>query len=49
MHENGVATKREECLIVGQDTEDLRFKLANDRIRILMADAHDFRCRYFLS
>ena len=49
MHENGAAAKLEECLMVGQDTEDLRFKLANDRIRVLMADTHDFRCRYFVS
>ena len=26
---------------MGQNTEDSRFKLANDRLRVLMADAHD--------
>ena len=38
--EDGAAAKLQECLIVGQDTEDSRFKLANDRLRVLMADAH---------
>ena len=33
MHEDGAAAKLEECLIVGQNTEDWRFKLANDRLR----------------
>ena len=39
--EDGAAAKLQECLRVGQDTEDSRFKLANDRLRVLMADAHD--------
>ena len=39
--EDGAAAKLQECLLVGQDTEDSRFKLANDRLRVLMADAHD--------
>ena len=34
------AAELQECLLVGQDTEDSRFKLANDRIRVLMADAY---------
>ena len=38
---DGAAVKLQECLLVGQDTEDSRFKLANDRLRVLMADAHD--------
>ena len=37
--ENGAAAKLQECLLVGQDTEDSRFKLANDRV--LMGDIHD--------
>ena len=35
------AAELQECLLVGQDREDSRFKLANDRIRVLMADPHD--------
>ena len=38
---DGVAVKPQGCLLAGQDTEDSRFKLANDRLRVLMADAHD--------
>ena len=30
----GAAAKLQECLLVGQDTEDSRFKLANDRPRV---------------
>ena len=41
MHEDGASAKLEECLLVGQDTEDSRFKLANDRVTVLIADAHD--------
>ena len=40
--EDGAAAKLQECLLVGQDTEDSRFKLANDRLRVLMADADIF-------
>ena len=29
--EDGAAAKLRECLLVGQDTEDSRFKLANDK------------------
>ena len=39
--EDGAAAKLQECLLVGQDTGDSRFKLANDRFRVLMADAHE--------
>ena len=39
--EDGAAVKLQECLLVGQDTEYSRFKLANDRLWVLMADAHD--------
>ena len=39
--EDGEAAKLQKCLLVGQGTEDSRFKLANDRLRVLMADAHD--------
>ena len=39
--EDRAAAKPQECLLVGQDTEDSRFKLANDRLEVLMADAHD--------
>ena len=39
--EDGAAAKLEECLLVAQDTGDLRFKLENDRLRVLMADAHE--------
>ena len=39
--EDGATAKLQECLLVGQDTEDSRSKLANDRLSILMADAHD--------
>ena len=46
--EDRAATKLQECLLVGQDTEDSRFKLANHKPRVLMANAH-FRCRYFVS
>ena len=38
---DGAAAKLQECLLVGQDTGDSRFKLANDRFRVLMADAHE--------
>ena len=40
--EDGAAAKLQECLLVGQDTEDSKFKLANDRLRVLMADADIF-------
>ena len=39
--EDGAAVKLQECLLVGQDTEYSRFKLVNDRLWVLMADAHD--------
>ena len=39
--EDGAGVKLQECLLVGQDTENSRFKFANDRLRILMADMHD--------
>ena len=39
--EDGAAAKLQECLLVGQDTEGSRFQLANDRLRVLMATAHD--------
>ena len=39
--EDGAAAKLQECLQVGQDTEDSRFKLANDRLRVSVSDAHD--------
>ena len=39
--EDGSAAKLQECLLVRQDTGNSRFKLANDRIRVLMAKAHD--------
>ena len=39
--EDEAAAKLQERLLVGQDTEDSRFELANNRLRILMADAHD--------
>ena len=39
--EDGAGAKLQECLLLGQDTEDSRFKLVNDRLRVLMADAHD--------
>ena len=39
--EDGAAAKLKQCLLVGQDTEDSRLKLANDRLRVLMAHAHD--------
>ena len=39
--EDGKAVKLPECLSVEQDTEDSRFKLANDWFRCLKADAHD--------
>ena len=39
--EDGAAAKLQECLLVGQDTEYSRFKLVNDRLWVLMADAHD--------
>ena len=38
--EDRVAAKLQECSLVGQETEDSRFKLANDRLRVSMADAH---------
>ena len=41
MMEDEAAAKLQECLLVGQDTEGSRFKLANNRLRVLMADAHD--------
>ena len=39
--EDGAEAKLRECLVLGQDTENSRFKFANDRLRVLMADAHD--------
>ena len=39
--EDGAAAKLQECLLEVQETEGSRFKLANDRLRVLMADAHD--------
>ena len=39
--ENGGAAKLQEYLLVGQDKEDSRFKIINDRLRVLMADTHD--------
>ena len=39
--EDRAAAKLQECLLVGQETEDSRFKLANDRLRVLMADPHN--------
>ena len=39
--EDGAAAKLQECLLVGQGTEDLRFKLANEGLGVLMADAYD--------
>ena len=39
--EDGAATKLQEYLLVGQDTKDSRFKLANHKLRVLMANAHD--------
>ena len=39
--EDGAAAKLQECLLVWQDTGDSRFKLENDRLRVLMADAHE--------
>ena len=41
MMEDEAAAKLQECLLVGQDTEGSRFQLANDRLRVLMAAAHD--------
>ena len=35
------AAQLEEYLLVGQNRKDSRYKLANDRIRVLMADPHD--------
>ena len=39
--ENGAAAKLQECLLVGQNAEKSRFKLTNDRFRVLMGDIHD--------
>ena len=39
--ENGAAAKLQECLLVGQKAEKSRFKLTNDRFRVLMGDIHD--------
>ena len=39
--EDGARARLQECLLVGQDTRDSRFKLANDRFRVLIADAPD--------
>ena len=36
----GVAGKLCECILVGQDTENSRFKLTYDRLWVLMVDAH---------
>ena len=35
------AARLQECLVLGQDTEGLRFKLANNRRRVLMAVVRD--------
>ena len=45
--EDGGAAKLQGCLQVGQDTEDLRFKLSNDRFRALMADGHHISLQVF--
>ena len=47
--EDGAAAKLQECLLVGQDIGGLRFKLANGRLRVLMADAHDIFAANILS
>ena len=39
--EDGAAAKLQEYLLVGQGTEMSRFKLVNDRLRVLMADSPD--------
>ena len=39
--EDGAAAKLKEYLLVGQGTEMSRFKLVNDRLRVLMADVPD--------
>ena len=39
--EDGAAAKLKEYLLVGQGTEMSRFKLVNDRLRVLMADSPD--------
>ena len=39
--ENGAAAKLQECLLVGQKAGKSRFKLTNDRFRVLMGDIHD--------
>ena len=44
--EDGAVAKIQECLLVVQDAEYSRFTLANDRIRVLKADAYDISCRY---
>ena len=39
--EDGAAARLQESLLVRQDAGDSRFKLANDRFRVLIADAPD--------
>ena len=39
--ENGASAKLQECLLVGKDTKDSRFKLANDKLRVLIGDIHN--------
>ena len=39
--EEKAAARLQECLVLGQNTEGLRFKLANNRRRVLMAVVRD--------
>ena len=41
MHRRRSSSKTRKMLLLKQGTEYSRFKLANDRLRVLMADAYD--------
>ena len=44
--EDKAAARLQECLVLGQDTERSRFKLANNRRRVLMAVVRDIFAAY---